>query len=333
MALHALDDVDDALDATRSLLLPIHVKQWLKLAFIAFFIGGPAGNAVSYSVNGSGGNGSVPILPDFPGFPVEIPHVFGLVIAVVAILVLLGFLFVLIGSIMEFVFVQSLRTTQTQVRQSWGERWRQGVRLFGFRLVFGLLLAGLVGAMAAFVLSPIVRGPTGTGFSIALIILLIPVVLVVVLLAALINAFTTLFVVPIMLLKDSGVLAGWRALWASIRAEPGQYAAFALVGAILYIAAGIVVGIVVVIPAFVLLLPVAPIALAGLSLLQGMPVVGVLLLLVASAIYLTALLAVVAIVQVPILSFIRYYAMLVLGDIDPALDPIPDVRDSIRATA
>lgn len=333
MALHALDDVDDALAATRSLLLPITVKQWLKLAFVAFFIGGPAGNAVSYSANGSGGNGGVPILPNFPGFPTTIPRLYGLFIAIVGTLVLIGVLFVLIGSIMEFVFVQSIRTEETRIRHTWSERWRQGLRLFGFRLVFGLVLVALVVAVAVFVNSPIVRGPTGTGLSIALIVLLIPVALFVGLLAALVNAFTTLFVVPIMLVNDSGVLAAWRQLWASIRSEPAQYAAFALVGFILTIAAGIVVGIVVVIPAFVLLLPVAPIALAGLSILPGLPIVGVLLLLVATALYVTALLAVVAVVQVPVLSFLRYYAMLVLGDIEPDLDPIPDVRESVRSVA
>lgn len=333
MALHALDDVDDAIDATRSLLLPIDIKQWLKLAFVAFFIGGPAGNSISYTVNGSGGNGGVPVLPSFPGFPTNIPRLYGLVIAITGILLVIAFLFVLVGSIMEFVFVQSIRTREIRIRKTWGERWRQGVRLFGFRLLVGLSLAALVVGLAVFVLSPIVRGPTGTGLSIALIVLLIPVAFFVGLFAALVNAFTTLFVVPIMLLEDAGVLAAWRSLWSSIRAEPTQYAAFALVGFILYIAAGIIVGVVVVIPAFVLLLPVAPIALAGLSLLPGLPIVGVLLLLVAAAIYLTALLAVVAVVQVPVLSFIRYYAMLVLGDIEPDLDPIPDIRNSIRSTA
>ena len=43
MSLHALDDIGDALDATKSLLLPVDPPQWLRLALVVFFIGGGGG--------------------------------------------------------------------------------------------------------------------------------------------------------------------------------------------------------------------------------------------------------------------------------------------------
>lgn len=330
MVLHALEDIDDAIAATRSLLVPIDIKQWLKLAFIAFFIGGPAGDIVSSSFNGPRGMADVPITPNVPDILGDIPRVAGLVIAIVAVVLVVGVLFVLIGSVMEFVFVESIRTERVTVRETWSERWRQGVRLFGFRLGLGLLFGGIVAVLGLFIMSPIVRGPTGTGLSIVLIILLLPIALAFGLGGALVNTFTTLFVVPIMLMNDCGVLSGWRPLWASIKGNPWQYAAFALVGFLLFIAAGIIVGIVVLIPAFILLLPVAPIAIAGFSLVHSVPILGALLLIVAAIVYGVGLLAIAAIVQVPVLGFIRYYAMLVLGDIEPDLDAIPDIRASIR---
>lgn len=329
MPLHALEDVDGAFDATRSLLTPFEFGQWLKLAFVAFFIGGPGGNLLSSAFDGSGG-ADVPIVPEVPTTPVDIHRLAGLVIALVAVFVVIGLVFVLIGSVMEFVFVESIRTRRVAVRETWRERWGQGVRLFVFRLVLGLLFAGMIAALAGFVLSPIVRGPTGTGLSIALIVLLIPVALTLGVLGALVNTFTTVFVVPIMLLRDCGVLSGWSTLWSSIRAHPWQYAAFALVGFILYIAAGIVVGIVIAIPAFVLLLPVAPVAFAGFAILQSAPLAGAIVLFVAGVVYVTGLLAVAAFVQVPVIGFIRYYAMLVLGNIDDELDALPEVRAEIR---
>ncbi len=330
MSLHALDDVDDAIDATRSLLTPVDFKRWLKLAFVAFFIGGPAGNIASYSFNGSQGEVDIPILPDFPAMAGDIPRVAGLVIAVVAIALFIGLAYVLIGSVMEFVFVESIRTQRVRVRETWGDRWGQGVRLFTFRAAMGLVFAAMIGGVAMSLLAPVLMGPVGPRLSIVVIVILIPFVLAIGFLGALVYTFTTMFVVPIMLVRDCGVLAGWARLWSSIRSSPWQYAAFALVGFILNIAAGIVVGIVIAIPAFVLLLPVAPMGFAGFALLQGAPVAGVVVLVFAALIYIIGLLAVAAVVQVPVIGFLRYYAMLVLGDIEPELDPLPDIRSAIR---
>lgn len=333
MVLHALEDVEPAFAATRSLLTPIEIDQWLKLAFVAFFIGGPAGNILSTPVNGGGGSVNAPFGPAVPALAGDFPVGPGLAVAVIAVFAIVGLLFVLIGSVMEFVFVESIRTERIRIREIWRDRWRQGLRLFAFRLGLGLLFAAIFGGLAAFILSPIVRGPTGTGLSIVLVVLLVPLGLVVGLAGALVNSFTTLFVVPIMLLTDSGVLSAWRPLWASIRANPWQYAAVALVVFILYIAAGIVVGLVIAVPAFLLLLPVAPIAVAGFALIQGIPVLGILLVVAAAIVYGGGLLALAAVIQVPVIGFIRYYAMFVLGDIDPELDAIPEIRASIRDEA
>lgn len=46
----------------------------------------------------------------------------------------------------------------------------------------------------------------------ALLLLLIPVVILVATAAGLVNGFTTVFIVPVMVLEDCGVLAGWRRL-------------------------------------------------------------------------------------------------------------------------
>jgi len=43
------------------------------------------------------------------------------------------------------------------------------------------------------------------------------------------------------------------------------------------------------------------------------------------------LLLITNLIQVPLQAFLRYYAMLVLGDTDEELDPIPEVRGDIRS--
>ncbi|MDX1747968.1 MAG: hypothetical protein R3324_18710, partial [Halobacteriales archaeon] len=259
MPLYALEDLDDALDATRAFLWPIDRSRWIKLALVAFFVGGPGANVntFQYNVPSDGGSpsGGIPPLQDIG------PRIWLVVGAVVAALLLIALVFALVGSIMEFVLVESLRRETVSVREYWGKRWRQGVRLFGFRLVVGLVVLGSVAVLAALFLLPVavrtgaIGGVPSGGFSILAFLLLLPVVVVLAILVGLINGFTTVFVVPIMVLEDCGVLAGWRRLWPTIVADPWQYLAYAVVGFVLGIAGGVLVALVVGVTALVLLIP------------------------------------------------------------------------------
>ena len=56
-------------------------------------------------------------------------------------------------------------------------------------------------------------------------------------------------------------------------------------------------------------------AAVGLSTTLGLVVVGVL-----AAIFVLAMFVIAALVQVPVLTFLRYYALLVIGDIEPEFD-------------
>ncbi|SNR57511.1 hypothetical protein SAMN06264855_11723 [Halorubrum vacuolatum] len=51
---------------------------------------------------------------------------------------------------MEFVLIESLRTGEVSLRQEWSQRWRQGLRLFGFRIVIGLPMIVLFVGWVAF---------------------------------------------------------------------------------------------------------------------------------------------------------------------------------------
>lgn len=256
-----------------------------------------------------------------------------LVGTVVAAVVLVGLLFLLLGSILEFVLVESLRRETVTVRRYWRRRWRQGLRLFGFRLALGLAVFSVGAVLAATVVLPLLEvGPDlATGVSVAWLVVLIPFFLVIALLVALVNAFTTVFVVPIMILGDCGVLAGWRRLRPTITAHPWQYVAYAVAGFILAVAAGFVVGIVVAVAAVALLIPLGLLAVVGFVLLGAVPLLGVVLMFVAGVAFVLAMLVAFALAQVPVAAFLRYYALLILGDVEPDLDLIPDRRAAVRA--
>lgn len=337
MSLHALDDLDDALDATRALLWPIDRSLWIKLAVVAFFVGTPGANVNTGGFNvPTGGGGPGPGGTPPGGFPApgEVRTILLIVAAVVVAALLLGLLFLLVGSIMEFVLVESLRTEAVDIRRYWGERWRQGVRLFAFRVLVSLVVLASVAVLAALFLVPVfVGGGPPTGLAVVSGFLLLPVVIVLALLVGLVDGFTTVFVVPVMVLEDCGVLDGWRRLWPTITANPWQYAAYVLLSVVLSIAGGILVAVIVGIGAVLLLIPFGVLAAIGLGVFAVFEPLGIGVLALVGVLFVLAVIALSALAQVPVVTYLRYYALLVLGDVEESLDLIPERRAAIRAAS
>ncbi|MFB6083545.1 MAG: hypothetical protein ABEJ94_04800 [Halorientalis sp.] len=328
MPLHAVDDVGDAIDATRAFLVPVDRSRWLRLAVVAFFVAGGFGvngfaNAGT-SVSSSGGG--VSELPE----PIagDVLTVLALIAAVVAAFaVVLG----IVGSVMEFVFVASLRNETVRVRR-YGRRYLgAGLRLFAFRLGLFLLAAGLILGVV------LVAGPAGPVLTwseaqlLSALLLAVPLIAVLFPLAALIDGFTVDFVVPVVVLQDRSILGGWRRFWPTLRANLRQYAAYVLVAFLLNLVVGVAAATVIGIVAVALAVPLLVVGVAAFFVAGGTFTTAVIALLVVLAVgYVALVLAAVALVQVPLQTFLRYYSLLVLGDTDADLDPIPDRRAAVR---
>ncbi len=325
MALHAIDNVSDAFIATTEFLLPFEFRRWLKLAIVAFFLsGGVSVPTVQFNTPG-------PIEgPPGTGVPSLAPDAVTIIATVAVAAVGLGVLYGLVGAIMEFVFIESLRTDAVSIRRHWSRRWRQGLRLFGFRIAIGLptlaAVAGWIGLLAA----PTLLGTDPVVPSGPLLVLGVPIVFLVGLLYALVASLTTVFVVPIMIQTDRGVLAGWRVLWGSIKANPKQYLVYLGVAFVLTIAVGIVVSIAVGLAVLVLLVPLAILGVAVYLTVSLSSTIGLAVLGVAAALFFLLVVGLWLFVQVPVLTYLRYYALLVLGDIDESLDLVSDRRAAIR---
>lgn len=324
MTLYALDDVGDAFEVTSEFLRPVEARTWAKLALVVLFIGGAGGNVTSLQSSAGGSAGQISDVSAGP-------EVWLLVAAIVGVVLVVGLVFVLVGSILEFVFVESLRREEVTLRRYWGKRWRQGVRLFAFRVALGLVLLGGVALLAASIVLPLVGLDPLGGLWLAGVVLFLPVVLMIAIVIWVVYVFTTIFVVPIMVLEDCGVLAGWRRLWPTLTRDWKQYVAVALAYAGLAIAGGIVVGILTAISLLVLFIPFGILFAIAFGLFVFVSeVLGFLAFLVIGVVGVLTVIAVVAVVQVPVQTYLRYYALLVLGDIEPTLDLIPDQRTAIR---
>jgi hypothetical protein len=328
----ATDALDDARKATQSLLLPFDAGRWLRLAVIAFFIGGfgsaggGGGGNAGAPPPGTGG-GSLPDVGPLPGFS----RIVTLVLIAVAVLVALGLLFALVGAVMEFVLIEGLRTRDVRIRGPFREYFRRGLRLFGFRVAIFLVPLLLVGAPV------VVAGLLGFGNVFSLVALLIPLFVLALplfLLALLVDRLTTDFVVPAMLVDGTGVLDGWRRLWPEFRGEWREFLLYVVVRFVLAVVAAVAVGLVLVLCLAVVAIPfvllgglVAVAGVGGTPFVVAVAVLGVAFLVVA--------VAVVAVVQVPVVTYFRYYALYVLGRVVPDLDlvGVPDDDADGPATA
>ncbi|WP_458189594.1 DUF7544 domain-containing protein [Haladaptatus sp. NG-WS-4] len=330
MSWYAVDALDDAIETSKRLLLPVEVRTWLKLAIVVLFLGGatasPPSGGTQYSV-GPGETGSVDL-------PVPSETVVMAVLGIVALSILVGLLFVLVGSVMEFVFVEALRTREVHVRRYMSDHLGQGVRLFGFRFVLFLpILLSVVGLVLAVVPAAMADTPNvAIGFA----LFLIPVIVLLGLLIELIDGLTTNFVVPVMVLQGGGVLAGWRAFWPTLRGQWKQYVVYVLLRFVLTIAAGLVVSLVWGFLAIVLLIPfvvvggLAFVAFGGEALLTNPSIVALVSFGLLAVVYGILALFALAVVRVPVQAYLGYYALLVLGDSNREFDLIPTLREEVR---
>ncbi|MFC7204140.1 hypothetical protein ACFQJC_11495 [Haloferax namakaokahaiae] len=335
MSWYAIDALEDARDATASLLLPVDLSRWARLALIALFVGSVGSGGGGANVSNSGGTAPVNGGGTVDGVPIDqlpawaTPENF--VIAAIALLALGFVLFLvwtLIGSVMEFVFVDGVVSKDVHVRKPFRERFWLGMRLFAFRVGIILavfLLIGLPGA--ALVLGGASLSPSIFLFAIPLVFLAILLFFVV----ALALQLTTDFVVPTMIAEDRNVLSSWRRVAPLFRAEVGEFGLYVLLRFVLGILASIAIGIATALVLLVVAIPfaiVAGVVVLGLAAAQvsAFSTVGLVLLGILGVLFVAAAIATAAFVQMPVVTYFRYYSLFVLGRADESLDLVSGFR-------
>lgn len=332
MSWYAVAALDDAFEATKALLAPVDARQWLALAVVVFFLGNGGASGSSATAGGSAGTSAdAPITAFGTDAPLAVAEVLPVVLAAVAVAVVVGLLYALVGSVMEFVFVESLRRRRVRVRQYADQHLERALRLFGFRVALGLTVAVPAVGLALATVSFADGEPR---LSVGLLAVAVPLVVLLGLAVALVDGFTTDFVVPVMILKNVGVLAGWRRFWPALTGQWRQFGVYVLVrlgllaavGALAAVVGG-VVGAVLVAPLVVVGAVAVP-ALGGPAAVLSTPVAAAVVVLLLA--YLAVLTAVLAVAFVPVETYLRYHSLLVLGDADAEFDLIPNLRRRIR---
>ncbi|WP_410765204.1 hypothetical protein [Haloferax sp. DFSO60] len=338
MSWHAIDALEDARDATASLLLPVDIGRWARLALIALFVGsvGSGGGGANVSSSGGtpvdGGTGGFGQTGDIPvdALPTWVTpeSVFALIIGLAVLAFLVGLVWTLVASVMEFVFVDGVVSKDVRIRKPFRERLGLGLRLFAFRL--GIILAVLlfIGVPAA----ALIVG--GASISASIFLFAIPLIFLAILLffvVALALQLTTDFVVPTMIAEDRNVISSWRRVAPLFRAEFSEFGLYVLLRFVLGILASIAIGIATALVLLVVAIPfaiVAGVIVLGLAAVQVsmFSTVGLVLLGILGVLFVAAAIATAAFVQMPVVTYFRYYSLFVLGRADESLDLVSGFR-------
>jgi hypothetical protein len=321
MSWDAVDALDDARGATESLLLPLSWRTWLRLVVVTFFVGGVgggggAGQAAQGAVSSPSPPGTALTGVDLPPLPTaSLGDVGRVLLAVVAVAVVLGAAYAVVGAVMEFVLVESLRRRRVDIRRPFRQFLFPGLRLFVFRT---LVVAGLVVAAAVPLLVFLgVLPRSGSG---ALVLpLLVVVAGLVWAVGGVVLRLTTDFVVPTMVGEGRTVLSAWRRFLAICRTAWREVALYLVVRLALGAAAAVVVGLAVGLGALVVSIPFVFVG-GVVAVTVGLQGVGLVVLAAVGSVFvlLVGLLSVV--VQVPVVTYFRYYGLFLLARLDARLD-------------
>lgn len=313
---YAFSEISGAVDRTKNLLWPFQWGVWLRIALIALFIGGGGFNFPSSSYADVSDTGLAPgSLPD-PG-----ADTLGLILLIAGVILLLALIWMFIGSILQFVFVDCLSSGRILLTRTFKERSGKGVRLLLFNIGIALIFLLIIAALALIFFLPVMGGaPPADALVISRVLMFILLILLLLIPLVLIALFTNDFVVPVMIRDDCGVIAAWRQVIAIFSPEWKQAVVYVFMKFVLGIAAAILLFIAMLIALIIIGIPFVIIGVVLATIFKVMNVMLLLLLIP----FVLIMIPVALLIEVPIVTFFRYYSLQVLGKISAKYALLPN---------
>jgi hypothetical protein len=322
MSWYALEEIEEALSETKSLLLPFDLAMWSKLALIVFLTGSGfnmpnTGGVPSQNTGGQSDfnfgefdSTQVPESSEVLSPVAQSPQMENLVTgmasgaasgmlvaAVLAVLLVIGLPLMFLSSVFEFIFYQSLIDRDVKIRKNFSDHLGNGARYFGFKLAYLLALFLLLGLVAATVVVSDMLLVLG-------ILLALPLIFVL----GIFSGLTHDFVLLRMMESDEKLIEAWKSFWPTLKSEWKEVAVFLLVKFFLGLVVGIAAGIIVIIATVLLLIPFGIFAFL-------IAMIAEVLVLLPVVIGLLTWFVVMLYVAVPFRVYIYYFVILVYHDL------------------
>jgi hypothetical protein len=302
-----VDPIGPAIERVKTVLFrPFDLERWLVIGFCAWLaqLGsrGGSGNGGSFGEHeptNAGVHEQINQAKDFMA-----SNLYWIIpVAVIILIVIIGLMLLVtwLSSRGRFMFLYCVAQNKAEVRNPWRLLGEHADRLFAFRIVVGIIgfviIVAVIGLTVGYVLAArenlaaaIIGGVFGGLLFVTVVIAL-----------AVVAAFTTEFVVPIMYLRTSSPVEAWRALLGLLSVNKGRFVLYIL----FQIVISIVIAAIVVVPACIC---------CCLCCLYMLPYVGTVVLL-------------------PISVFRRSYSLFYLAQYGPQLNAFAPLAQAIPPTA
>ncbi|MBP1908426.1 DUF7544 domain-containing protein [Methanolobus bombayensis] len=324
MSWYVIDAVDRAIERTRTCLFePLDFMKWLKLAIIVLFIGGigsfnSGGNGSSF--DSSSGNADFSWVPNgFTDFMSDFAHnlssysEMALILGILAIIFVLVIILGYIGSVMEFVFVESLVSNNVRVRKYFKKYMGKGLSLYILRLVLMVLVLLTMAIVALPFIFVIGESGFDSGGALAIIGMIfgfITAVVLLVIVLGILGSFINM-AIPVSMYPNSGILSALGGVFRQFRTDWKQVIIYWIGRAVLGLVVAIIAGILSLIILVILLLVLGLIDLAFYFILKAILPELLLWSLVVAVLVVQILLLIFvsAMISMPFSVFMKYHML------------------------
>jgi hypothetical protein len=253
-----IDTITPAIDRVKIMLFrPFDLRKWFVIGFCAWlaYLGSGGG--------GGGGRGGGPNIniPHRQGHDAQIGQalneakeylldnlywIIPVAVIVVVVVVGIGLLITWLNSRGRFMFLHCVAKNKAEIKVPWQKFRKQANSLFLFRIVLGIISLPVVGLPIFGIVLLIIMMASRTGpliVSISGVVVLGLLIFVLSIALFLVKKFTMDFVVPIMFLRTSSCLSGWREFMTILSANKLRFALYLLFQIVIAITIGAIIAI------------------------------------------------------------------------------------------
>lgn len=261
-AVSAADAISLAVQRTREFLFrPFSWGTFLKLGLVALVTEGLGSNFRSSSSSHGGGgstSGNGPVIKSLSDIPPA--WIAEGVAAILLVIVIAAVVFYLVTRL-RFAFFHCLVSNTKEIKPGWRLYKEQASRFFWFNIVIAFCFLLALGLIAIPFLAGFWRvfhdmqpgGSPNIGMILALVLPLLPIIFLLIVTGFALDIILRDWMLPHFALEDASAGEAWSSVWGRIKAEKGQFFAYAILRLILPIIASIAVFMILLIPGIVLL--------------------------------------------------------------------------------
>lgn len=304
-----IEPISPAFEKVKTILFrPFDLGKWFTIGFCAWlaYLGSGGGGGGG---SGRGGRGYSNVHEGFGQAKEYVLANLGWIIPIASIavilIIVLWFVFKWLSSRGRFMFLHCVAQNKAEVSTPWTKFRQHANSLFLFRIVLGLIGFVVIGLPVLLAVGCIVMMIAGDGaFAIGILggVLIGLIILVGAIIFGLISKFTTDFVVPIMFLRTTSCVAGWREFLTILSVNKARFALYILFQIVIAMAIGSIIFMGFCIGC----------CLCCVSFLLLIPYIGTVILL-------------------PIHVFTRSYSLLYLGQFGPEFDVFSKETENLQS--